>query len=436
MNVNKKFDRFKQWAGERMGGEVKTSVSDDFKAMETEMNVKHEGIDHIHKALIAYIKSISKRSEGDDKEKTLPIAHLGSSMVSHGEDYDANSEYGRCLTMFGRVEERIARVQEAYIAQASATYLESLERSLAQMKEYQAARKKLDSRRLAYDTSLSKMQKAKREDFRVEEELRTQKVKYEEANEDVYRRMYDIKDAEAEGVADLAAFLEAQLNYHERCREVLLQVKNDWPVDQFQSQTPNGRRTGRARSNTAHSYQERHEPLHEELTNAASPRPIIRSDRHPSSSVPPTLPVREAYPPETPFQRPVLNRTSTFEGPSQLRQLQPPGSSLWQSRATSENYISSRHSSQPRPVSMMPDNPYTDPYEESTAQVNAHSDVFYQGRSSPSSHGDAISRRASSGTLNGSALNKKAPPPPPPSRAKKPPPPPPMKRPMMSVGEV
>jgi hypothetical protein len=137
MNVNKKLDRFKQWAGERMGGEVKTNLSDDFKALETEMNVKHEGADRIHKSLIAYIKSISKRSEGDDKEKTLPIAHLGSSMVSHGEDFDANSEYGRCLTMFGRAEERIARVQETYISQATATYLESLERSLAQMKEYQ-----------------------------------------------------------------------------------------------------------------------------------------------------------------------------------------------------------------------------------------------------------------------------------------------------------
>jgi hypothetical protein len=43
MNVNKKLDRFKQWAGERMGGEVKTNLSDDFKALETEMNVKHEG---------------------------------------------------------------------------------------------------------------------------------------------------------------------------------------------------------------------------------------------------------------------------------------------------------------------------------------------------------------------------------------------------------
>lgn len=83
---------------------------------------------------------------------------------------------------------------------------------------------------MAYDTSLSKIQKAKKEDFRAEEELRTQKVKYEESNDDVYRRMLDIKDSEAEGVADLTAFLEAQLSYHEKCTEVLLQLKNDWPV--------------------------------------------------------------------------------------------------------------------------------------------------------------------------------------------------------------
>ena len=43
MNVNKKFDRFKQWAGERMGGEVKTNVSEDFKLLEEEMTCRHEG---------------------------------------------------------------------------------------------------------------------------------------------------------------------------------------------------------------------------------------------------------------------------------------------------------------------------------------------------------------------------------------------------------
>lgn len=36
------------------------------------------------------------------------------------------------------------------------------------------------------------MQKAKREDFQVEEELRIQKAKYEETNEEVYRRMQDV----------------------------------------------------------------------------------------------------------------------------------------------------------------------------------------------------------------------------------------------------
>ena len=56
----------------------------------------------------------------------------------------------------------------------------------------QTARKKLENRRLAYDTSLAKMQKAKREDFRVEEELRISKAKYEETSEDVYRRMQDV----------------------------------------------------------------------------------------------------------------------------------------------------------------------------------------------------------------------------------------------------
>ena len=40
------------------------------------------------------------------------------------------------------------------------------------------------------------MQKAKKEDFKVEEELRSQKAKYEETSEDVYRRMQDVSTAQ------------------------------------------------------------------------------------------------------------------------------------------------------------------------------------------------------------------------------------------------
>ena len=43
MNVNKKLGRFKQWAGERMGQETKTGVSNDFKSLEVEMGLRQEG---------------------------------------------------------------------------------------------------------------------------------------------------------------------------------------------------------------------------------------------------------------------------------------------------------------------------------------------------------------------------------------------------------
>jgi len=151
-------------------------------------------------------------------------------MVSHGQDFSPDSEFGNCLTHFGRANEAIARRQEAFVGAATGHWLESLERSLAQLKEYQAARKKLEARRLAYDASLAKMQKARKEDFRVEEELRAQKAKYEESSEDVYRRMEDIKEAEVESVADLSQFLEAELTYHESCRNILLELRKNWPA--------------------------------------------------------------------------------------------------------------------------------------------------------------------------------------------------------------
>jgi hypothetical protein len=43
MNINKKLDRVKQWAGEKMGAESKTGVSNEFKALETEMTLRHDG---------------------------------------------------------------------------------------------------------------------------------------------------------------------------------------------------------------------------------------------------------------------------------------------------------------------------------------------------------------------------------------------------------
>jgi BAR domain len=71
-----------------------------------------------------------------------------------------------------------------------------MERGLVQMRDYQTARRKLESRRLTYDSVLSKVQKMKKEDVRTEEELRIARAKYEETSEDVHNRMTAIQEAE------------------------------------------------------------------------------------------------------------------------------------------------------------------------------------------------------------------------------------------------
>ncbi|KAF3925596.1 hypothetical protein ABW21_db0205026 [Orbilia brochopaga] len=310
--MNKKFDRVLQWSKEKMGNDNKTSTTDGFKALEMEMQMRQDGMERLHSSANIYIKSLSKRREGDDREKMIPVDIVGQAMVSHGEEFESDSTYGQCLQRFGRVHESISRVQETYVQNINDNWLLGLERDLTHMKEYQvcetlrslalpllaravehaslawrkmggfrvatvvlhhactppasppalypafantwyrifsAARRKLESRRLAYDTAQSKMQKQKKEDFRLEDELRSQRIKYEELSDEVLRRMNDIRDGEQETLAELGEFLDAELEYYDRCRNLLMRVKEQWPV-----QTTMTRNRERSRSTTAHSF--------------------------------------------------------------------------------------------------------------------------------------------------------------------------------------
>lgn len=43
MRITKKIDRAFQWAGEKMGAEAKTTHSEEFKMLETEMSLRQDG---------------------------------------------------------------------------------------------------------------------------------------------------------------------------------------------------------------------------------------------------------------------------------------------------------------------------------------------------------------------------------------------------------
>lgn len=99
MKITKKFDRAFQWAGEKMGSsEARTSQTDEFKALETEMNLRIDGMERMQKSMNAYVKWASKREDlFGDRERALPNGHVGRTMVTHGEDFEADSDFGNSL---------------------------------------------------------------------------------------------------------------------------------------------------------------------------------------------------------------------------------------------------------------------------------------------------------------------------------------------------
>jgi hypothetical protein len=85
-----------------------------------------------------YVKWMGRRLEpSEDREKGMPVGYLGRTMVGYGEEFQPDSEFGNCLITMGRANERISAIQESFVSEATASWLESLERSLAMMKEYQ-----------------------------------------------------------------------------------------------------------------------------------------------------------------------------------------------------------------------------------------------------------------------------------------------------------
>lgn len=273
------------------------------------------------------------------------------------------------------------------------------------------------------------MQKTKRDDFRLEEELRSSKAKYEESSDDVYRRMQDIKDAEADSIRDLTRFLDAELDYHERCAEELRRTRRTWTGSASSPTEARGtdrgdyggsvrRPPGRSRSNTAqslsrtnsHTYDEYDEP--DELP-AQSMRVPIRSQSR--------ISMHSAASNQDPTStRPVVSRSNTYQSERSL------GASL--SRTTSAT-------STPLSVAPPPQANFSSLRGQlrPTARTSAM-DVFADHDDDTSS--DTPPRSASPATSYGSSnrsgafaptTGKKAPPPPP-SRAKKPPPPVPVRR--------
>lgn len=296
---------------------------------------------------------------------------------------------------------------------------------------------------------MSKMQKSKKEDFRLEDDLRASKAKFDETSEDVYRRMQDIKESEPESVRDLTNFLDAELDYYERCADELRRTRQEWVAATAQGgprASDHGvsrRQPSRSISQSHNDWNDRterwasHQDIYEEEEPVLEPARVpIRSSRYSSGG--------RSSPEDPRAARAPYSRSSSygasFEHPasrqsSYQRDPPPPPPENHIRRAptmpTPTNVGAMRHNL--RPVSRVHTNTssvssqdvFGDDYD--TGASTGSPDYDRRSESPATSYG-SLSRTASNTGLTSSGTVKKAPPPPPPSRAKKPAPPIPTKR--------
>lgn len=54
-------------------------------------------MEKMHNSMSSYVKALSKRTEGEGKEKMIPIAYVGTTMARHGEVFEEGNKFGECL---------------------------------------------------------------------------------------------------------------------------------------------------------------------------------------------------------------------------------------------------------------------------------------------------------------------------------------------------
>jgi hypothetical protein len=226
-------------------------------------------------------------------------------------------------------------------------------------------------------------------------------------------------------------------------KQILISVRPNQKADVPRRDTrTTPTRPARSRSNTAHGYADRFNPVEEEPepepARMTIPKLTTQRSRSPGPSGSPS-----GY---GSALRPSISRTSTYDESNSYRD-DSPARKL--SRVPTDSSVISSGRTNLRPVrqasaGQQNANAFSDDYEDDYSNGNG----YRRERSPPSpdtassvgsARGSAISRAASwtANSEQAASGGKKAPPPPPPSRAKKPPPPPPpMKRSALSESQV
>lgn len=283
----KQWHKASQYMSEKIGGESdKTKMDEEFVEMERKVDLMTKAISEIITHTKEYLQpnpttrarmnmmNISSKIQGKQRDMKYPQTEsiLADTMLKYGNDLGADSNFGDAMVEVGESLKQLSEIKDSLDVGVKQDFLDPLQQLLDKdVKEVMHHRKKLSGRRLDFDYKRKKGAKVNPEDIEAAEQ------KLEESLFLADGSMYNLLSGDVEQVSQLAALVEAQVEYHRQSADILesLHEKLQTRINRINSQPPKERQR-RAIQTTAAS--EVTSSTHPSTTSSSSEPPKITSD--------------------------------------------------------------------------------------------------------------------------------------------------------------
>uniref|UniRef100_H3CIS3 SH3 domain containing GRB2 like 1, endophilin A2 n=1 Tax=Tetraodon nigroviridis TaxID=99883 RepID=H3CIS3_TETNG len=233
--LKKQFHKATQKVSEKVGGAEGTKLDDDFREMEKKVDVTSRAVLDImtktteylqpnpaSRAKLSMINTMSK-IRGQEKGPGYPQAEtvLGDTMLKFGRELGEDSSFGSALIEASEAMKELGEVKDALDMEVKQNFIDPLQNLHDKdLKEIQHHLKKMEGRRLDFDY------KKKRQGKVQDEEIKQALEKFDESKEIAEQSMFNLLESDIEQVSQLAALVQAQLEYHRRSAEILQQLSS------------------------------------------------------------------------------------------------------------------------------------------------------------------------------------------------------------------
>ncbi|XP_010886686.1 SH3 domain containing GRB2 like 2a, endophilin A1 isoform X1 [Esox lucius] len=232
----KQFHKATQRVSEKVGGAEGTKHDEDFTEMEKKVDTTSRAVLDImtktteylqpnpaSRAKMTMINSMSKmRGQEKGLGYTQPETILGESMQKFGRELGEESNFGLALIDAGESMRELGEVKDALDMEVKQNFLDPLQTLHDKdLKEIAHHLKKLEGRRLDFDY------KKKRQGKVTDDEIKQALEKFDDTKEIAELSMFNLLESDQiEQVSQLAALVQAQVEYHRQCAEILTQLQS------------------------------------------------------------------------------------------------------------------------------------------------------------------------------------------------------------------